>query len=188
MILARVQKQAKMQVCPGSLLIANPAWAYEEQQGNVVYITESTDASTMGLILNSGDSYSMSDLLSQKGISWPWSTQIGIGGDYSPTCLIMLHSNDWYSSNTMPVDKQYSISSDGVMLEKLEDGNTPNWFKMFIGTSGWTPNELEQELRADKPKWLLLTNPSYEVINASPLVMWNTAIDEYSQDVFNSYF
>ena len=74
------------------------------------------------------------------------------------------------------------------MLEKLEDGNAPDWFKMFIGTSGWTPNELEQELRADKPKWLLLTNPSYEVINASPLVMWNTAIDEYSQDVFNSYF
>ena len=177
-----------MQIRPGSLLIANPAWAYQEQQGNVVYITESTDASTMGLILNSADSYLMSDLLSQKGISWPWSTQIGIGGDYSPTCLIMLHSNDWYSSNTMPVDKQYSISSDGVMLEKLEDGNAPDWFKMFIGTSGWTPTELEQELRADKPKWLLLARPSIDLLDTSPDKLWDAAVNECSQDVFDTYF
>lgn len=177
-----------MQIRSGSLLIANPAYAHDEHVGHVVYVTESTRHSTMGLTLNSGDTYSMSELLSSKGIMWPWDTRVSIGGEYSPQSLIMLHSSDWYSTNTMPIDDDYSISSDGFMLEKMEAGNAPNWFRMFIGTSGWTPAELEQQLRSAKPKWLLLARPSYEVIHADPIKMWNLAVEELSQDVFNNYF
>ena len=106
-----------MQIRPGSLLIANPKHADNHQQGMVVYITESTNYSTMGIVLNSSDSYYLSDLLEKKGISWPFETLVNIGGNYSPTCMIMLHSGDWYSSNTMPITTDISISSDHVMLE-----------------------------------------------------------------------
>ena len=178
-----------MQIRPGSLLIANPAYAHKEKLGKCVYITESTHYSTMGLILNNSSSYHMGDLLRQKGINWPHDTKVHIGGEYSPSCLIMLHSDNWYSSNTMPVDhKHFALSSDGFMLEKLEMGDTPDWYQMFLGTSGWEPQELEYELKGDKPKWLLLSNPSYETVTCEPLRIWNAAIKEFSQDVFNSYF
>jgi putative transcriptional regulator len=176
-----------MQIRSGSLLIANPAYADEQQQGHVVYITESTEYSTMGLILNSRDEYSLDDLLIQKGINWPYETRVGIGGDYSPTCMIMLHTNEWYSSNTMPITNDLSISSDGFMLEKLETGNWPEWYKLFLGTSGWTPIELEQELRGTKPKWLLLANPSQVLIELADDQLWNNAVAEVSQDVFSNY-
>jgi len=176
-----------MQIAAGSLLIANPKYADRHHQGAVVYITESTAHSTMGLILNSPDEYSLDDLLSQKGINWPYDTRVGIGGDYSPTCMIMLHTDEWYSSNTMPVASNLSISSDGFMLEKLEAGNWPEWYKLFLGTSGWTPQELEQELRSTKPKWLLLAKPSQALIELSDHDLWNNAIAEVSQDVFSNY-
>ena len=176
-----------MQIRPGSLLIANPKHANQEQQGNVVYITESTDYSTMGIVLNSSDSYDLTELLEKKGIDWPFETQVHIGGEYSPTCMIMLHSGDWYSSNTMPITSDISISSDHTMLEKIEMGNTPDWYRLFLGTSGWSPQELKHELKGDKPKWLLLSHPSQALIELSDLNVWQTAVAEYSQDVFSNY-
>lgn len=176
-----------MQVRPGSLLIANPANATQSQIGHVVYVSESTDHSTMGIILNAKDAYSLSSLLSQKGIDWPEDTRVSIGGDYSPTCLIMLHTNEWYSTNTMPVDQHLSISSDHFMLEKIETGNTPDWYKLVMGTSGWTPQELEYELKGKKPKWSLLSRPSQKLIHSSPSQMWDMAVAELSQDVFSNY-
>ena len=176
-----------MQIRPGSLLIANPKHADNHQQGTVVYITESTDHSTMGIVLNSSDSYYLSDLLEQRGISWPFETSVNIGGEYSPTCMIMLHSGDWYSSNTMPVTRDISISSDQMMLEKLETGNTPDWYRLFLGTSGWTPQDLKHELKGSKPKWLLLSHPSQALIEFADKDLWQTAVAEYSQDVFSNY-
>ena len=176
-----------MQIRAGSLLIANPKYAHQQQQGHVVYITESTDNSTMGIVLNSPNSYLLSDLLEQRGMDWPFDTTVNVGGDYSPTCMIMLHSSDWYSSNTMPVTRHTSISSDHLMLEKLEMGNTPDWYRLFMGTSGWTPQELEEELRGSKPKWLLLAKPSQALIELSDLNLWQNAVAEYSQDVFSNY-
>jgi putative transcriptional regulator len=176
-----------MQIRSGSLLIANPAYADKQQQGHVVYITESTEYSTMGLILNSNDTYSLGDLLSQKDIDWPYETHVGIGGDYSPTCMIMLHSNEWYSSNTMPVTNDLSISSDGFMFEKLEIGNDPDWYKLFLGTSGWTPQELEQDLKGKNPKWLLLSRPSQKLIRTETNNIWDIAVAELRQDVFSRY-
>jgi putative transcriptional regulator len=176
-----------MQIRSGSLLIANPAYADQEQQGHVVYITESTKYSTMGVVLNSSNSYDLGDLLIQKDIDWPYETYVGVGGAFSPSCLIMLHTNDWYSSNTMPVTNDLSISSDAVMLEKLEMGNTPDWYRMFMGTSGWSPQELNQELKGKNPKWLLLAKPSQRVIRTETSNIWDIAVGELSKDVFSSY-
>ncbi len=177
-----------MQIRTGSLLIANPAYAPREKKGKVVYITESTDYSTMGITLNAAEAYSLSNLLKQRGMDWPLTTFVSIGGEYSPNCMIMLHTNEWYSSNTMPVSNNLSISSDDFMLEKLRDGNTPDWYRLFMGTSGWSPQELESELRGSKPKWLLLPKPSEPLIQSKPTSIWYHAIEELSTDVFNSYF
>ena len=176
-----------MQIGSGSLLVAHPKYSDKEHSRHVVYITESTNYSTMGIVLNSSDSYYLSDLLEQKGIDWPFETLVNIGGDYSPTCMIMLHSGEWYSSNTMPITTDISISSDNVMLEKLEMGNIPEWYRLFLGTSGWTPQELEHQLKSDKPKWLLLSHPSQALIELADKNLWHNAVAEYSQDVFSNY-
>lgn len=177
-----------MQIRQGSLLIANPRYAPRERQGQVVYITESTDNSTMGLTLNHPNAYSLPELMSQRGITWPNPTdRVGVGGEYSPTALIMLHTNEWYSTNTMPVSTHLSISSDMFMLEKLEAGATPSWYRLFMGTSGWTPQELAQELRGKRPQWLLLPKPSLELLYSKPKYLWDGAVRELSQDVFSSY-
>lgn len=176
-----------MQIRAGSLLIANPRYAHPEHEQSVVFITESTEQSTMGIVLNSRESYDLASILENKGVAWPYQTLIGQGGEYSPTCLMMVHTNEWYSSNTMPITNRHSISSDEFMLEKVSAGNEPIWWRLFMGVKGWTPLELNQELKSEQPKWLLLARPPLKVLHSESKQMWTLAVNAYSQDMFSSY-
>lgn len=176
-----------MQIRAGSLLIANPNTADHENKHSVVYITESTPSSTMGIVLNSRENYDLGSMLANKGIDWPYQTVVGIGGEFSPTCLMMLHTNEWYSSNTMPVTNRHSISSDEFMLEKVGAGNEPIWWRLYIGVKGWTPLELREDLKSKTPKWLLLPNPSAKLLESQHSELWTLAVNEYSQDMFSGY-
>ena len=176
-----------MQIRSGSLLIAHPVHADKENRKHVVYITESTSQSTMGLTLNNLSRYNLRMLMEKKGVEWYGPNEVYWGGEYNPHALIMLHSNDWYSSNTMDVDNNLALSSDGLMIEKMEMGNIPEWYRLFVGCKGWEPAELGRELKSKKPKWLLLAKPSQVLIELSDDRIWQNAITEYSQDVFANY-
>ena len=176
-----------MQIRSGSLLIAHPVHADKENVNHVVYITESTGASTMGLTLNHLSRYDLKELLAKKGIDWYGDREVYIGGEYNPHALVMLHSTEWYSSNTMQIDESLSISSDGLMIEKMEMGNTPDWYRLFIGYKGWDPAELAHELKCNNPKWLLLAKPSQVLIEFADRNVWHNAVAEYGQDVFSNY-
>ena len=59
-----------MQIRAGSLLIAHPVYAHREQRKHVVYVTESTQVSTMGLVLNNVSNYDLKEVFHSKGIEW----------------------------------------------------------------------------------------------------------------------
>ena len=177
-----------MQIRSGSLLIAHPVHADNENRKHVVYITESTSQSTMGLTLNNLSRHNLRLLMEKKGVEWYGPNQVYIGGEYNPHALIMLHSNDWYSSNTMDVANNLALSSDGLMIEKMEMGNVPEWYRLFVGCKGWEPAQLGHELKSKKPKWLLLAKPSQVLIELSDEKLWDNAVAECSQSVFDSYF
>ena len=177
-----------MQIRPGSLLIAHPVHADRENNKHVVYITESTSASTMGITLNNISRYDLKELMEQKGIEWYGDREVYIGGEYNPHALVMLHSDEWYSTNTMQVDQNLSISSDGLMVEKMEMGNTPDWYRLFVGCKGWEPTELAHELKSSKPKWLLLAHPDPSLIESKHEDTWTLAVMQCSQDLIDNYF
>jgi putative AlgH/UPF0301 family transcriptional regulator len=177
-----------MQIRTGSLLIAHPVHASRENRNHVVYVTESTGVSTMGLTLNNVSKYDLKEVMHTKGIEWYGPREVFHGGEYNRSALVMLHSDDWYSQNTMQVNNQLAMSSDGLMIEKMEMGDTPDWYKLFVGCKGWEHDELGYELKSKHPKWLLLARPSIDLLDTSPDKLWYAAVNECSQDLFNDYF
>jgi putative AlgH/UPF0301 family transcriptional regulator len=177
-----------LQIRPGSLLIAHPVHATLARSKQVVYITESNNYSTTGLTLNNLGSYDLRELLARQNIDWYGDNRLYHGGDYNGSAMVMLHSDEWYSSNTMPVDNHLSISSDDVMMEKLEMGNRPDWYRLFVGIEAWDQAELEHQVKRTNPKWIVLAKPSQALIELSDESLWHNALAEYSQDVFDSYF
>ena len=177
-----------MQIAPGSLLIAHPVNASVSRSKQVVYITESNNYSTIGLTMNNLSDYDLRELLAQHNIDWYGDNRLYRGGDYNSSAMVMLHSDEWYSSNTMYVANKLSISSDDMMMEKLEMGNTPDWYRLFVGVQAWDQAELEHEVKRTNPTWIVLAKPSQALIELADENLWHNAVAEYSQDVFDAYF
>ena len=176
-----------MQIKPGSLLVAHPANADRSIKNHVVLITESSSRSTMGLTLNQPSQYNLVDVMQDQGFSWPLDDTLFAGGYYNTRSMILLHSSEWTSTSTMQVSSDWAISSDTLMLEKLENYNTPNDYRIFVGCTGWQPSELESELRSKSPKWIVMPNPSRRIIMADAEDQWTLALMECSHNAVDSW-
>lgn len=173
-----------MSIRSGTLLIAHPAYS---RDNTVILIIESAATGIMGVTLNQVTQYDMRELMRQHHIDWQGDRQVYHGGTVNPGSLLMLHSDDWYSSNTILVDSGIGLSSDHLMLEKLDMGNTPSWYRLFLGCEYWDVRELEHDLKSSRPKWLELSYPSQCLIESHADDQWSLAVQELSQDTISNY-
>jgi len=154
--------------CKNKLLVAHP-----NLKGNdlfekaVIYIYEHNFQGASGIILNKSSDVSVQLILDQKGLSYYGSDPVYRGGPVNVRSLCMLHSNEWFSSNTMQIGK-YSLTSDNFMLEKVSMDNHPVHWKMFTGMCGWAPGQLEAEIEGKteygKDKGWLVIDPSDNIM------------------------
>jgi putative AlgH/UPF0301 family transcriptional regulator len=71
------------------------------------------------------------------------------------------------------------------MFDKLSFGQTPTWYRFFMGTAAWHPQQLEHEIA--QGAWMTLPTPGFELITQDSSQMWQSAVDAVSQSMFNSY-
>ena len=176
-----------MQIRPGSLLVAHPAHAPRHASKHVVLITESTRMGTMGLTLNMPDPHHLTTLMHEKGFNWSLDDQLYTGGYYNSSSMILLHSSEWGSTSTMQVAEDWAISSDTLMLEKLEQYNMPYHYRIFVGCTGWKANELSLELNKRSPQWIVIDNPSSGLVVADAEDQWDLALMECSHNAVDSW-
>lgn len=176
-----------MQLRTGSILIAHPAHAVDEHQQKLILIIQNNDRKAIGLVLNDPSTIDMVQLMQQHHVDWLGDSQVFVGGEYNVSSLVVLHSDEWYSSHTIQVDSGIAVSSDITMIQKMAMGNSPDWYRLFVGYAAWNPAELAQELSSSKPKWLVLTHPSQCLVESHPDDQWSLAVEEYSQELFSNY-
>lgn len=177
-----------MTIKPGSLLIAHPIHSAETKMDAVVFVTESHSRGTLGVRLNLPAPVTMTHLMQQKNLSWSGPDSVYSGGEHNQGALILLHDGDWYSSNTMPIDPNWSISSDQFMLDKMCRENYPREFRICLGVTAWDTDNITSSIRSNRPRWLLLEDPDPDLITAPAGLQWDMAVVAHSQNLFDSYF
>jgi putative AlgH/UPF0301 family transcriptional regulator len=75
------------------------------------------------------------------------------GGPVSDTSILLLHTSEWTSTNTITATDEVCMTSDSLMLEKLAMGNAPHGWRMFAGMSLWQTGQLEDEIA--RGGWLI---------------------------------
>lgn len=161
---------------PGDLIISHPHWCAREK---VCFVTEHSEKSTVALELNTPATITLAELVFEKGIELTYDEPVYRGGEYNQSALILLHDCHWYSSNTMPVTHDWSISSDYHMIDKLADGNTPTHYRAMLGITAWSPGELEEIINSSRPQWLVVNDPDYELITVSAEDQYTLALDKF---------
>ena len=101
----------------GQLLVAHPNLPKRSLFANsVILITENNARGHAGLIINKTSGHKADGLLKEHG-ALPTGIDVYTGGPVNPGALIMLHSDEWYGSNTFQIPGGYSITSDLVMIQ-----------------------------------------------------------------------
>ena len=168
----------------GPILNANPVFTRA-----VVYIYEQRDdGSVIGVILNKPSEFKCSSLGLLKDIPFDPAldeTFVHKGGPVSETSVLLLHTNEWQSTNTLQ-SGELAMTSDMLMIEKLSTGNTPKGWRMFAGMSIWTEQQLAREIQ--ERAWLVLDKPSnHSIFDYNGDEQYLKAVDLCSKQTFSKY-
>ena len=177
----------------GKLLIAPPSVKTGFWHKSVVFVTEHHQQGSIGLVLNKRSQVSIVEFSEQLNVTIDLPGFVYVGGPVNPKSLSILHSPEWSCSNTLEINKHYSLSSSSDMLPRLAAHDTPGYYRVFMGMAGWAPTQLVQEITGITPykhenSWCLAT-PDYETVFGNDQAdQWCSSLDlsgqEFAQNTF----
>lgn len=171
----------------GKLLVAHPNLTDSLFARSVILIYQDDATGTVGLMLNKPTQWRVSQLLEEKNIPYEGTEHVYKGGPMNEQAVLMLHDDQWYSSNTLQVGRGLAITSDVLMMHKLAMDNAPNRWRMFAGLSGWAPKQLEMELKS-RNGWLTCEADDSIVFDKDGERQWNKAVQMCANQMINHYF
>lgn len=172
----------------GKCLVAHPKLKGSLFDQSVVYIyQENRDIGAHGIILNKPSSWNLDYVFDYKGYEYPTNEPCYVGGPVSTTSISLLHSDEFYSANTVPISNGVSISSDNIMFEKIYENNAPTDWRLFVGISGWAPKQLDREVYVNQ-SWLVVEPTRELMFGYSGATQYKKAIELYSQSMTENYF
>jgi putative transcriptional regulator len=153
----------------GHFLIAMPGMDDERFERTVIFVCAHSEDGAMGFILNrpqpvqfqelldnldiekgGGDKEhdSLKSALSDRARDFP----IQLGGPVDSGRGFVLHSDDYMSESTMPVNDDLCLTATVDILRAIKEGRGPRRGIMLLGYAGWAAGQLESEIAANT--WL----------------------------------
>lgn len=171
----------------GNLIIAPPSVKGNFWYKTVILITEHHSQGSIGLILNKRSSVTVSELCDQMGYESDIDDYVYIGGPVSQKSLSVIHSNEWKCKNTMRINNTFSISSAVDIIPRFANGDTPLFWRMFVGMCGWAPLQLEKEINGEPPyehntSWCTTTSCPVLVYDYDGKEQWVNALERASME------
>lgn len=173
----------------GKLLIANPNVPPNSPFGNsVIYMySDHPLKGSTGVILNKQSNTTVQEMCYDQRIAYhQTSHKVHIGGPVNPQAMVLLHSDEWQSQNTVYAGNQLSISSDKLMFLKLSQGDEPAYWRMFVGYSGWAPQQLDMEIKGKQ--WLTAEANDDIIFEYDGVEQWTKALELCSQQTIDQWF
>ena len=159
----------------GSILVAHPLITANFFAKTVVFVYEhSTEGGAQGVILNRPLDFALHSLFAQRGYTFSSVEPVYKGGPVNERAVVMLHTPEWYSANTISAGCA-SVSSDTFMIDKMATLNMPNSWRMLAGICGWASGQLEAEIQGKIPG---LHYPSWLTAQAKPSILFECSGEE----------
>lgn len=167
---------------PGTLLLARPFLGDPNFERTVVLLCRhDPDDGAFGLVLNRLTELSLPDVLpAYSGPALP----LGVGGPVQHNTLHYLHrlgelpdAIRLSAPDVPPDDAVYWGGDYEVLLEWLTLGRaTANDVRLYVGYSGWSGGQLEQEIAAET--WVVRPDGAEKVFTFEPQELWRGVLLE----------
>jgi len=170
----------------GKCLIARPGLVDPFFLKSVVFVYEHTSRGTAGVILNKKLNATTKQLMLNKGFDAQVPEEpMFAGGPVNERAVIMLHSRDWRSGNTMNITESLGITSDDHMLFRYTQGDTARYYRFFAGCSVWHPQQIKQEIARNS--WLIADIDLNVIFDTNPRHLWDTAVEQTASETMDRF-
>jgi len=153
----------------GHFLIAMPGMNDERFERTVIFVCAHSEDGAMGFILNRPQPLQFEELLDNLDLDSARKTKdcpvgdadlsecardfpIQLGGPVDAGRGFVLHSDDYMSQSTMPVNDDLCLTATVDILRAIKEGRGPKRGIMLLGYAGWAAGQLENEISANT--WL----------------------------------
>jgi putative transcriptional regulator len=142
-------------------------------QRTVVLICEHNAEGAFGLVLNRTTESKVGEMVVADLPDTLKECPLFLGGPVQPTALSFLHSDAFIpDANVIPnLSLGHSLES---LVEIGESFSTAHKVKMFAGYAGWSPGQLEDEMKRDA--WLTHPASLELVFDTNPKELWQIVL------------
>lgn len=176
----------------GKILVSPPNIIDRRFANTVIYIAEHNDTGSWGLIINKASNIPASKIMERAGLDVTLGGTVHLGGPMELQKLVLFHSADVISSETLMSPSGICVSNDMEFIAKLIDGERPRYIKAVIGVCTWGPGQLEGEI-AGLPPWRpehswLIGEPDIEtVFELDDLDLWTECVHHCAKSIVKDW-
>ena len=170
----------------GKLIIAMPTMSDPRFKRSVVCICAHNEDGAIGIIINKIiESLSFSKIIKQlklkkNKVKRDHSEPIYFGGPVETERGFILHTADYFSENSTPINTQISMTASTEILQALIDGNGPNKSIIALGYAGWGPGQLDTEIQSNA--WLSVQSDPELIFSDKTSDKWDMALEKIGVD------
>lgn len=155
---------------PGDLLIAEPFMEDPYFGRSVVLITEHNEEGAFGLILNKPINMEFNQALENAP---EFNAKLSLGGPVNKETLHYIHRLGEAIPGSTKIGKGIYWGGDFEVIKELMHSATiePKDIKLFVGYAGWSPGQLEGEMKRNS--WILEKAVANTVFKKDAADLWS---------------
>jgi putative transcriptional regulator len=162
----------------GTILISEPSLRDFYFRQSVVLLAEHNEEGTFGLIINKPLEMRLKDVI--KGFS-QYNLPVYLGGPVKTDSLFYLHTHEHVEDSLLIMEGLYWGGNLDTIRNLMKEGEiTRDEIRFFLGYSGWSPHQLDREIK--EKSWVLSHSPVSEIINDNPESLWSNYLKNMGQD------
>lgn len=169
----------------GSLLIASAQTQDPRFYHAVVLLLQHTSQGAFGIVINHPiDSEKITTLLAAAGNddkTVDGTIAVLSGGPVQPELGFVVHSADYRTPDTMPVDGKVAMTASKQALIDIGHHKGPKKYFFAFGYAGWGPGQLEGEMARNG--WFTATEDSALVFDDDRDTVWDKALAHRGTDL-----
>ncbi|MCA4895094.1 MAG: YqgE/AlgH family protein [Cytophagales bacterium] len=159
----------------GRILASEPYLPDPNFERTIIILTEHNDDGSVGFILNKPSETEVSEVMDSIQ---NFQSKVCIGGPVQQDTLHFLHRIPDLADAILVSEGIYWGGNFEQLMLRIETNQIdPIDIKFFLGYSGWSPGQLEEEIKADS--WILSDRVSQELIfETPPETMWKKSLQQ----------